>query len=83
MYQQKFLNCDFSMLKICFLLILVDISLSLSSPPFQRLPHSERELEEIGIQISCSEFSRGKKILEVKKEEGKISKSAPKKRGRP
>jgi hypothetical protein len=57
--------------------------LSLSSPPFQRLPHSERELEEIGTQIPCSEFSRGKEILEVKKEEGKVPKSAPKKRGRP
>ncbi len=57
--------------------------LSLSSPPFQRLPHSERELEEIGTQIPCSEISRGKEILEVNKEEGKVPKSAPKKRGRP
>jgi hypothetical protein len=30
----------------------------------------------------CNDFSRGKEILEVKKE-GKIPKSAPKKRGRP
>ena len=54
--------------------------LSTSTPLPRRLPHSERELEEIGTQIPVSD------ILEMKKEEGAaqaIAKENPKKRGRP
>ena len=56
-----------------------------STPFLRRLPHSERELEEIGTQIPHTEFMRGKEILEVKQEEGarKVSEAPPKKRGRP
>ena len=49
----------------------------------RRLPHSERDLKEIGAQISHSDFTRGDEILKVKQEESarKASKLFPKKRG--
>ena len=54
-----------------------------STPSFRTLSHSERHLEEIGIQISHREITRKNEILEVKEEKGtrKTCKLPPKKRG--
>jgi len=58
------------------------VFLSTFTTSSKRLPHSEKELEEIGTQILYREFIRRKEILKVKKEEGlgKASKPPLKKR---